>query len=200
MSVFVGKKVFDFNVVVVLGNGEIVESFILFEVIKGKYGLVFFYLLDFIFVCLFELIVLDYCILEFQVCNVEVIGVFIDFYFIYNVWCNILVDKGGIGVVKYILVVDIKYEIVKVYDVEFDGGVVFCGVFLIDKEGVVCLQIVNDLLLGCNMDELLCLVDVLQFYEEYGEVCLVNWKKGDKGMIVLFEGVVKYLVENVSKL
>lgn len=157
--------------------------------------------MDFIFVCLFELIVFDKCYEEFQKCGVEVVGVFFDFEFVYNVWCNILVDQGGIGLVKYVMVVDIKCEIQKVYGIEYlDEGVVLCGFFLIDVNGIVCYQVVNDLLLGCNIDEMLCMVDVLQFYEEYGEVCLVQWEKGKEGMVVFLEGVVKYLIENVFSL
>ena len=187
MSVLVGKKAPDFNVAAVLGNGEIVESFTLSEAIKGKYGLVFFYPLDFTFVCASELIALDHRIPEFQARNVEVIG-------------GSPVDKGGIGAVKYTLAADTKHEIAKAYDVESDGGVAFRGAFLIDKEGVVRSQIVNDLPLGRNMDELLRLVDALQFHEEHGEVCPANWKKGDKGMTASPEGVAKYLAENASKL
>ncbi|MEW3927967.1 peroxiredoxin C [Pseudomonas aeruginosa] len=200
MSVLVGKKAPDFNVAAVLGNGEIVESFTLSEAIKGKYGLVFFYPLDFTFVCPSELIALDHRIPEFQARNVEVIGVSIDSHFTHNAWRNTSVDKGGIGAVKYTLAADTKHEIAKAYDVESDGGVAFRGAFLIDKEGVVRSQIVNDLPLGRNMDELLRLVDALQFHEEHGEVCPANWKKGDKGMTASPEGVAKYLAENASKL
>ncbi|HCF7448193.1 TPA: peroxiredoxin [Pseudomonas aeruginosa] len=200
MSVLVGKKAPDFNVAAVLGNGEIVESFTLSKAIKGKYGLVFFYPLDFTFVCPSELIALDHRIPEFQARNVEVIGVSIDSHFTHNAWRNTPVDKGGIGAVKYTLAADTKHEIAKAYDVESDGGVAFRGAFLIDKEGVVRSQIVNDLPLGRNMDELLRLVDALQFHEEHGEVCPANWKKGDKGMTASPEGVAKYLAENASKL
>ena len=123
MSVLVGKKAPDFNVAAVLGNGEIVESFTLSEAIKGKYGLVFFYPLDFTFVCPSELIALDHRIPEFQARNVEVIGVSIDSHFTHNAWRNTPVDKGGIGAVKYTLAADTKHEIAKAYDVESDGGV-----------------------------------------------------------------------------
>ena len=110
MSVLVGKKAPDFNVAAVLGNGEIVESFTLSEAIKGKYGLVFFYPLDFTFVCPSELIALDHRIPEFQARNVEVIGVSIDSHFTHNAWRNTPVDKGGIGAVKYTLAADTKHE------------------------------------------------------------------------------------------
>lgn len=180
MSVLVGKKAPDFTVPAVLGNGEIVDSFNLASAIKGKYGLVFFYPLDFTFVCPSELIALDNRIPDFQARNVEVIGVSIDSHFTHNAWRNTPVNNGGIGQVKYTLAADMTHEICKAYDVESEGGVAFRGAFLIDTNGVVRSQIVNDLPLGRNMDELLRLVDALQFHEEHGEVCPANWKKATK--------------------
>ncbi|AGI23304.1 peroxiredoxin C [Pseudomonas sp. MT3] len=200
MSVLVGKKAPDFNVAAVLGSGEIVDSFVLSEAIKGKYGLVFFYPLDFTFVCPSELIALDRRIPDFKARNVEVIGVSIDSHFTHNAWRNTPVDKGGIGPVQYTLAADITHEIAKAYDVESADGVAFRGAFLIDQNGVVRSQIVNDLPLGRNMDELLRLVDALQFTEEHGEVCPANWKKGDKGMTASPEGVAAYLAENAGRL
>lgn len=200
MSVLVGKKAPDFNVAAVLGTGEIIDSFVLSDAIKGKYGLVFFYPLDFAFVCPSELIALDHRIPDFQVRNVEVIGVSIDSHFTHNAWRNTPVERGGIGPVRYTLAADITHEIVKAYDVESEGGVALRGAFLIDRNGVVRSQIVNDLPLGRNLDELLRLVDALQFTEEQGEVCPANWKKGDKGMTASPEGVAAYLAENAGKL
>ena len=200
MSVLVGKQAPDFTAAAVLGDGEIVGSFTLSEAIKGKYGLVFFYPLDFTFVCPSELIALDHRIPEFQARNVEVVGVSIDSHFTHNAWRNTPVNAGGIGPVKYTLVADIKHEICKAYDVEAAGGVAYRGAFLIDKSGNVRAQIVNDLPLGRNMDELLRLVDALQFHEEHGEVCPANWKKGDKGMTASPTGVAAYLAENADKL
>ncbi|RMF15787.1 MAG: peroxiredoxin, partial [Gammaproteobacteria bacterium] len=148
MSVLVGKKAPDFTVPAVLADGTIVDSFNLSEAIKGKYAIVFFYPLDFTFVCPSELIALDHRIPEFQERNVEVIGVSIDSHFTHNAWRNTPVDKGGIGPVKYTLAADMKHEIAQAYDVESEGGVAFRGAFLIDKDGVVRSQIVNDLPLG----------------------------------------------------
>ena len=200
MSVLVGKQAPDFTVAAVLGNGEIVESFTLSTAIKGKYGLVFFYPLDFTFVCPSELIALDHRIPDFQARNVEVVGVSIDSHFTPNAWRNTPINAGGIGQVKYTLAADITHEICKAYDVEAAGGVAYRGAFLIDLNGVVRAQIVNDLPLGRSMDELLRLVDALQFTEEHGEVCPANWKKGDKGMTASPEGVAAYLSENASNL
>ncbi len=200
MSVLVGKQAPDFTVAAVLGTGEIVEDFNLASAIKGKYGLVFFYPLDFTFVCPSELIALDHRIPDFKARNVEVIGVSIDYEFTHNAWRNTAVNAGGIGPVKYTLAADVKHEVCKAYDVEAEAGVAYRGAFLIDLQGVVRAQIVNDLPLGRSMDELLRLVDALQFTEEHGEVCPANWKKGDKGMTASPEGVAAYLSENAGSL
>ena len=200
MSVLVGKQAPDFTAAAVLGDGQIVDSFNLKEAIKGKYGLVFFYPLDFTFVCPSELIALDHRVEAFQQRNVEVIGVSIDSQFTHNAWRNTAVNDGGIGPVKYTLVADTKHEICRAYDVEADEGVAYRGAFLIDQNGVVRSQIVNDLPLGRNMEELLRLVDALQFHEEHGEVCPANWKKGDAGMQASPDGVASSLAGNADKL
>ncbi len=200
MSVLVGKKAPDFTVPAVLGNGEIVDEFTLSTAIDGKYGLVFFYPLDFTFVCPSELIALDHRMDQFKERGVEVIGVSIDSHFSHNAWRNTPVDQGGIGPVKYTLAADMTHGICKSYDVESDGGVAFRGAFIIDKNGVVRSQIVNDLPLGRNMDELIRLVDALQFHEEHGEVCPAGWSKGDKGMDASPTGVASYLSEEADKL
>ncbi|MGH8349220.1 MAG: peroxiredoxin [Pseudomonas sp.] len=200
MSVLVGKQAPDFTVPAVLGNGEIVDSFTLSSAIKGKYGLVFFYPLDFTFVCPSELIALDNRMSEFKARNVEVVAVSIDSHFTHNAWRNTPVNNGGIGEVRYTMAADIKQEIMKAYDVQSADGVAFRGAFLIDDKGVVRSQIINDLPLGRNMEELLRLVDALQVHEEHGEVCPANWKKGDKGMNASPEGVAAYLTEHAAAL
>jgi len=200
MSVLVGKQAPDFTVPAVLGNGEIVDSFTLSSAIKGKYGLVFFYPLDFTFVCPSELIALDNRMSEFKARNVEVVAVSIDSHFTHNAWRNTPVNNGGIGEVRYTMAADIKQEIMKAYDVQSADGVAFRGAFLIDDKGVVRSQIINDLPLGRNMEELIRLVDALQFHGEHGEVCPANWKKGDKGMNASPEGVAAYLTEHAAAL
>lgn len=200
MSVLVGKQAPDFTVPAVLADGQIVDEYTLSEAIKGKYGLVFFYPLDFTFVCPSELIALDHRMDDFKARGVEVIGVSIDSHFTHNAWRNTAVDQGGIGAVKYTLAADMNHDICKAYDVESEGGVAFRGAFLIDQNGMVRSQIVNDLPLGRNMDELIRLVDALQFHEEHGEVCPAGWNKGDKGMDASPEGVAKYLAENAGGL
>jgi peroxiredoxin (alkyl hydroperoxide reductase subunit C) len=200
MGVLVGKKAPDFNAAAVLGDGQIVDNYNLTEALKGKYGLVFFYPLDFTFVCPSELIALDHRMEEFKARNVEVVAVSIDSQFTHNAWRNTAINDGGIGPVKYTMVADVKHEICQAYDVEADGGVAFRGAFLIDQEGNVRSQIVNDLPLGRNMDELIRLVDALQFHEEHGEVCPAGWNKGDKGMTASPEGVASYLTGEADKL
>jgi len=200
MSVLVGKHAPDFNVPAVLANGEIVNSFSLSSAIKGKYGLVFFYPLDFTFVCPSELIALDKRMADFKDRNVEVIGVSIDSHFTHNAWRNTPVNAGGIGQVGYTLAADMNHDICRAYDVESSGGMALRGSFLIDTTGLVRSQIVNDLPLGRNIDEMIRLFDALQFHEEHGEVCPAGWTKGDKGMDASPAGVASYLAEYADKL
>ncbi|AZQ10929.1 MULTISPECIES: peroxiredoxin [Shewanella] len=201
MSVLVGRKAPDFTAAAVLGSGEIVDNFNLTAAIKGKPAVVFFYPLDFTFVCPSELIAFDHRMEEFTKRGVEVIGVSIDSQFSHNAWRNTPVEKGGIGPVKYTLVADVKHEICQAYDVEHpEAGVAFRGSFLIDKEGMVRHQVVNDLPLGRNVDEMLRMIDALQFHEEHGEVCPAGWEKGKKGMSANPDGVAAYLSENADDL
>lgn len=199
MAVLVGKQAPDFTATAVLGNNEITEIK-LSEQLKGKYGVLFFYPLDFTFVCPSELIAFDHRLEEFKKRNVEVIGVSIDSQFTHLAWKNTPVDKGGIGQVAYPLVADIKHEIAQAYDVEASAGVAFRGSFLIDKAGVVRHQVVNDLPLGRNIDEMLRMVDALQFNEENGEVCPAGWQKGKAGMKANPNGVADYLAAHAKEL
>jgi len=200
MGVLVGKKAPDFTAPAVLGNGEIVDSFSFAAATKGKKAVVFFYPLDFTFVCPSELLAFDHRVEEFKKRNVEVIGVSIDSHFTHNAWRNTPVDQGGIGPVKYTLVADLTHSIAKAYDVESEGGVAFRGTFIIDEDGVVRSQIVNDLPIGRNVDETIRTVDALIFHQKHGEVCPAGWQEGDKGMDATPAGVAKYLAENADKL
>ena len=200
MSVLVGRPAPDFTAAAVLGNGEIVDNFTLSTAIKGKKAVVFFYPLDFTFVCPSELIAFDHRIEEFKARGVEVIGVSIDSHFTHNAWRNTPVNEGGIGPVKYTLVADLKHDICQAYGVEHPAGIAYRGSFLIDEEGNVRHQVVNDLPLGRNVDEMLRMVDALQFHTEHGEVCPAGWNKGDAGMQASPAGVASYLAENSGKL
>ena len=201
MAVLVGREAPDFTTAAVLGSGEIVEDFNLKNTIKGKYAVIFFYPLDFTFVCPSELIAFDHRLAEFEKRGVEVLGVSIDSHFAHNAWRNTAINDGGIGPVKYTLVADMTHSICKDYDVETpDGAVAFRGSFLIDTEGMVRHQVVNDLPLGRNVDEMIRMVDALQFHEEHGEVCPAGWNQGDKGMNATPDGVAEYLSTEADKL
>ena len=200
MAVLVGKVAPDFTAATVMGNNSIDDNFNFKAHTKGKYAVIFFYPLDFTFVCPSELIAFDHRLKEFQDRNVEVIGVSIDSHFTHLAWKNTPVNNGGIGKVAYPLVADIKHEICKAYDVEAEGGVAYRGSFLIDKSGIVRHQVVNDLPLGRNIDEMLRMIDALQFTEEHGEVCPAGWSKGKAGMKATTEGVADYLAGHAGEL
>ena len=201
MGVLVGRQAPDFTAAAVLGDGSIVDNYNFAEATKGKYTVVFFYPLDFTFVCPSELIAFDHRLDEFKQRGVEVIGVSIDSQFTHNAWRNTPINEGGIGEVGYTLVADVKHSICQDYDVEHpEAGVAFRGSFLIDKNGIVRHQVVNDLPLGRNVDEMLRMIDALQFTEEHGEVCPAGWSKGSKGMTASPEGVAAYLSENAKEL
>ena len=199
--VLVTRQAPDFTSSAVLGNGEIVNNFNFKKHVNGKAAVLFFYPLDFTFVCPSELIAFDHRYEEFKKRGVEVVGVSIDSEFTHNAWRNTPTENGGIGAVKYALAADVKHEIAKAYGIEHpEEGVALRGSFLIDKNGVVRHQIVNDLPLGRNIDEMLRMVDALQFHEEHGEVCPAQWEKGKEGMKDSPEGVAKYLKQNADKL
>lgn len=201
MGVLVGRKAPDFTANAVLGDGNITNNFNLEKAVEGKYAVVFFYPLDFTFVCPSELIAFDHRLEEFKKRNVEVIGVSIDSHYTHNAWRNTAINEGGIGQVGYTLVADINHAICQAYDVEHPAaGVAFRASFLIDREGMVRHQVVNDLPLGRNIDEMIRMIDALQFNEEHGEVCPAGWNKGDKGMKADTQGVAAYLAENAEKL
>ena len=199
--VLVTRQAPDFTSSAVLGNGEIVNNFNFKKHVNGKAAVLFFYPLDFTFVCPSELIAFDHRYEEFKKRGVEVVGVSIDSEFTHNAWRNTPTETGGIGAVKYALAADVKHEIAKAYGIEHpEEGVALRASFLIDKNGVVRHQIVNDLPLGRNIDEMLRMVDALQFHEEHGEVCPAQWEKGKEGMKDSPEGVAKYLKQNADKL
>jgi peroxiredoxin 2/4 len=201
MSVLVGRKAPDFTAGAVLGDGSIVDAYHFAEATRGKHAVVFFWPLDFTFVCPSELIAFDHRLQEFRARKVEVVGVSVDSQFTHNAWRGTPVKQGGIGPVGYTMVADLSHAICKAYDVETpDGTVAFRGSFLIDRDGVVQHQVVNNLPLGRNVDEMLRMVDALQFFETNGEVCPAGWQKGAKGMKATPGGVAEYLAENAAKL
>ncbi|MBP6344922.1 peroxiredoxin [Neisseriaceae bacterium CLB008] len=205
MAVLVGKHApffhdSDKTFNAVKGDGAVVGDFNFKKETSGKYAVVFFYPLDFTFVCPSEIIAFDHRLEEFKKRNVEVISVSIDSHFTHAAWRNTAVNDGGIGPVGFSMVADLHQELVKAYDVQSDDAIAFRGSFLIDKDGVVQHQVVNNGPLGRNVDEMLRMVDALQFTEEHGEVCPAGWNKGDKGMKPNAEGVASYLAAEASKL
>ena len=192
MSILVAKEAPDFVAPAVMPNGIIEENFKLSD-LRGLYVVLFFWPLDFTFVCPTEIIAHDHRIQQFRDKNVEVVGVSIDSQFTHFAWRNTPINEGGIGPVQFPIVADVKHSITQAYGVEHPAGVALRASFLIDKEGVIQHQIVNNLPLGRNVDEMLRTVDALQFHEEHGEVCPAGWQKGESGMKPTREGVSGYL-------
>lgn len=200
MSVLVGKKAPDFTAAAVMGNNQINDKFNLHTFLKGKIGVLFFYPLDFTFVCPSEIIAFDHRLKEFKDLGAEVIGVSVDSHFSHIAWKNTPIDKGGIGQVQYPLVADLTKNIARDYDVLINEAVALRGTFLIDQEGIVRHQVINDLPLGRNVDEAIRMVDALKFFQAHGEVCPAGWNKGKKGMKPSAEGVAEYLASNAKDL
>lgn len=207
MSVLVGKKAPDFTTQAVLADGTIVDDFSLSKTIAEKYAVVFFYPMDFTFVCPSELIAMSHRVDKLKELGVEVIALSIDSHHTHNAWRNTEVNKGGIGEVKYPLAADMDHSIAQAYGIQSDGGdsyypsgVAMRATFVIDQKGIVRHQVVNDEPLGRNMDEVVRIIEALQFFEKYGQVCPAGWNRGDSGMVNTPEGVASYLADNVDKL
>jgi len=196
----VTQKAPDFTATTVLGDNQIVDDFNLYENFGAKGTVLFFYPLDFTFVCPSEIIAFDHRLKEFQDRGVNVIGVSVDSQFSHFAWKNTPVENGGIGQVRYPLVADLTKEISKAYDVLLDGGVALRGSFLIDTDGTVRHAVINDLPLGRNIDEMLRMVDTMLFTNEHGEVCPAGWNKGDEGMKADTAGVADYLAKHAEEL
>lgn len=191
MAVLVGKKAPDFKAKAVV-DGKIIDSFSL-SMMKGKYIILFFYPLDFTFVCPTELHAFQEKLPEFQKRNAEVVACSVDSAYSHYAWLNTAKDKGGIKGVQYPIISDINKSIAKDYDVLVPNeGIAYRGLFLIDGEGIVRHQLVNDLPLGRSIDETLRMLDSLIFFESHGEVCPANWKRGQKAMKPSQEGLEAY--------
>ncbi len=194
MSTLVTKEAPDFTAQAVLPDNSFAELTLSSH--RGKYVVLFFYPLDFTFVCPSEIIAFDKALEKFEQKNTQVIGVSVDSHFTHLAWKNTPRDQGGIGQVKYPLVADLSKQIANDYGVLLGEEVALRGLFLIDKEGIVRHALVNDLPLGRNVDEVLRLVDALQFTEQHGEVCPANWREGEDAMKPTAEGVAEYLAEH----
>ncbi len=165
---------------------------------RGKYVVLFFYPLDFTFVCPSEIIAFDKALSKFKEKGAEVIGVSVDSHFTHLAWKNTSPADGGIGQIRYPLVSDLSKSICRDYGVLFEESVALRGLFLIDKEGIVRHALVNDLPLGRNVDEALRLVDALKFTEANGEVCPANWRDGEDAMTPTADGVAQYLAAHAN--
>ncbi|AXX91164.1 alkyl hydroperoxide reductase protein, peroxidase component [Malaciobacter molluscorum LMG 25693] len=196
----VTKKAIDFTAAAVLEDGQIVEDFNLYDNIGEKGAVVFFYPMDFTFVCPSEIIAFSKRVDEFKERGINVIGVSVDSQFSHFAWRETPVEQGGIGRVRFPLVADITKQISKDFDVLFEESVALRGSFLIDKDGTVRHAVINDLPLGRNIDEMVRMVDTMIFTNEHGEVCPAGWNKGDEGMKADKDGVASYLANNEGKL
>ena len=196
----VTNKAPDFTATAVLADGSIVDDFNLYQNFGEKGTVVFFYPLDFTFVCPSEIIAFSHRYDEFQKRGVNVVGVSIDSQFSHFAWRETPVNKGGIGRINFPLVADITKNIARDYDVLLNDAIALRGSFLIDANGVVRHAVVNDLPLGRNVDEMLRMIDAQQFTDEYGEVCPAGWQKGDEGMKPNADGVADYLAKHEEEL
>lgn len=196
MDTLVTKKAPDFKAKAVMGDNEIVEMSL--SDYSGKYRLLFFYPLDFTFVCPSELLSFNRKLGEFKEKDCEVIAVSVDSEFTHLAWKNTPIEQGGVGSIGYPMVADITKEISRKYGVLTNEAVALRGLFLIDRDGVIRHSVVNDLPLGRSVDEALRMLDALQYVEKHGEVCPANWKKGEDGMKPTQDGVAQYLTKHLG--
>ena len=194
MCLLVTKEAPDFTAKAVMPNNSIAD--LKLSSYRGKYVLLFFYPLDFTFVCPTEIIAFDKALDKFKAKGVEVIGCSIDSHFTHLAWKNTPRNQGGIGNVQYPLVADLDKSISRNYQVLLDAGIALRGLFLIDKSGIVRHAVINDLPLGRSVDEALRVVEALQYVEQHGEVCPANWKPGEEAMKPDQQGVSKYLAKH----
>ena len=196
MSTLVTHEAPDFTAQAVMGNNTFED--VKLSHYRGKYVVLFFYPLDFTFVCPSEIIAFDKELEKFRAKNAEVIGVSVDSHFTHLAWKNTPRDKGGIGDISYPLVADLDKNISRAYGILSDEAVALRGLFLIDKEGVVRHELVNDLGLGRSVDEAIRMLDALRFSEEHGDVCPANWHEGEDAMKPTAAGVADYLAKHTT--
>lgn len=203
MSILVNKPAPDFLAPAVTAEGQIIDDFRLSERWtreNSNYTLLFFWPMDFTFVCPSEIIAHDNRMEKFKELGVDVVGVSIDSVYTHFAWRNTPVNQGGIGPVGFTMVSDLRHEIIQAYGIEHTDGVALRASFLIDRRGIVQHQVVNNLPLGREVDEMIRVIEALQFTEEHGDVCPAGWRKGQKGMKADAQGVADYLTENAKTL
>ena len=198
MSSLVTEQAPDFTAMALMGDNEFDPDFKLSS-LRGKYVILFFYPLDFTFVCPSEIIAFDQRLEDFRARGTEVVGVSVDSQYTHLAWKKTPVEQGGIGPIRYPLIADLNKQVSRSFGVLFNEEVALRGLFLIDREGIVRHAVINDLPLGRNVEEALRMVDALRFHEEKGEVCPANWQKGEEGMKPTSEGVVDYLSKFAPK-
>jgi len=199
MRVLVAKEAPDFTAPAVMPDNKIIDNFKLSD-LHEKYVVLFFWPSDFTFVCPTEIIAHDHRLAQFKERGVEVVGVSIDSKFTHHAWKNTEVKAGGIGNIQFPIVADINHEITQAYGIEHPDGRAMRASFLIDRDGIVQHQVVNNMPLGRNVDEMIRIVDALQFHEQHGEVCPAGWVKGESGMAESAEGVASYLSDHADDL
>lgn len=198
MSLLVTQPAPDFTATAVMPDNTFKEDFRLSD-FRGKYVLLFFYPLNFTFVCPSEILAFDKAVKEFEENNCQIIGVSIDSAYSHLAWKNTRVNDGGIGNIQYPLVADLDKSISRSYEVLLNSSIALRGLFLIDRAGIVRHMVVNDLPLGRSVTEALRLLHALQFTEKYGEVCPANWQKGEEAMKPTAAGVAEYLSARIDK-
>jgi len=200
MNPFIGKSAPDFEAKVVMPDNSIVAEFNLKKYLKGHKGIVFFYPLDFTFVCPSEIIAFNNRLGEFSIRNTKIVAISVDSHFSHHAWKAIPVNKGGIGNIQFPLVSDLKKEISTAYNVLNEDGISYRATFLIDEQFNIRHYLINDLPLGRNVDETIRMIDALDHHTTHGEVCPAGWKKGDQGMSPTHQGVSDYLTSNAERL
>ena len=202
MKNFIGKMAIDFTLPAVLGDGTITKNYNFYENTKGKNVLLFFYSMDFTFVCPSELLALNNRSSEFKNKNVEIITVSMDSHFVHKAWQKTPIENGGIGDdIKYTMISDIKREIILSYGLQDEvSGVAYRGTLIIDKEKIIRVQHVHDFPIGRNIDEYIRLFDALTFHNKYGNVCQAGWVKGDNGIIPSSDGISDFLASKSKDL
>ena len=200
MNPFIGKSAPDFEAKVVMPDNSIVAEFNLKKYLRGHKGIVFFYPLDFTFVCPSEIIAFNNRLGEFSVRNTKIVAISVDSHFSHHAWKAMPVNKGGIGNIQFPLVSDLKKEISTAYNVLNEDGISYRATFLIDEQFNIRHYLINDLPLGRNVDETIRMIDALEHHTTHGEVCPAGWKKGDQGMSPTHQGVSDYLTSNAERL
>jgi peroxiredoxin (alkyl hydroperoxide reductase subunit C) len=200
MRTLVGQQAPDFSAKAVMADNSIEQNFNLHQVLKGKKGILFFYPLDFTFVCPSEIIAFNNRLGEFSSRNTKVIGISVDSHFCHLAWKNTPHNKGGIGNIQFPLVADLTKSISKDYGILNDEGIDFRCSVLIDEDLIVRHMSVNDLPLGRNIDEMLRLVDAWDHFKQHGEVCPAGWSKGKPSIQTSASGIADYLTSHADEL